>query len=103
MRASFGSQKMLLQRAGRVSSRGIMFASKSPIQVSALEPGVHVQCSIHSSLEGRGLGLAVVDKILREHGAKMSVVSAPGRARPFTLGSRLSKNSETTQQHGYRA
>jgi CheY-like chemotaxis protein len=36
-----------------------------------------------TKLEGRGLGLAVVEKILREHGAAMRVVCTPGRGTTF--------------------
>jgi two-component system, cell cycle sensor histidine kinase and response regulator CckA len=67
------------------SCRGIMFASRSPIQVLACHPRCKLGCSIHSSanLQGRGLGLAVVEKILREHGAERTVVSPPGCGTTF--------------------
>ncbi|HEY6344404.1 MAG TPA: ATP-binding protein [Bryobacteraceae bacterium] len=51
-----------------------------------MEPEVHARMFdpfFSTKLEGRGLGLAVVEKILREHGAAMSVVCTPGRGTSF--------------------
>jgi two-component system, cell cycle sensor histidine kinase and response regulator CckA len=50
-----------------------------------MEPEVHAQIldPFFTKLEGRGLGLAAVEKILRQHGAVMRVVRTPGRGTTF--------------------
>jgi signal transduction histidine kinase len=66
-----------------VSDRGIGIAPDD--QKRVFEKFVRIEAGLVHDVKGAGLGLALVDQIVRAHGGHVEVTSAPGEGSTFTL------------------
>jgi signal transduction histidine kinase len=66
-----------------IADTGIGIAADKVAQL--FQPFTQGDASLSRQYSGTGLGLALVDRIARLHGATVAVRSAPGRGSTFTL------------------
>ena len=78
----------ILIKAGKDESANTIFISVTDngggIPLDVLPNIFEAFCSTKGS-KGTGLGLAVVDKVVKEHGGKVEVESKPGKGTTFTI------------------
>jgi signal transduction histidine kinase len=66
-----------------VSDRGIGIAPRD--QKSIFEKFVRIETGLVHDVKGAGLGLSLVDQIMRAHGGRIELKSALGEGSTFTL------------------
>src|SRR5206468_8164409 len=66
-----------------VSDRGIGISPAD--QKRIFEKFVRVETGLVHNVKGAGLGLSLVDQIMRAHGGRVDVSSVPGEGSTFTL------------------
>ncbi|OGF04770.1 MAG: hypothetical protein A2W00_00580 [Candidatus Eisenbacteria bacterium RBG_16_71_46] len=66
-----------------VSDRGIGIATADQSRI--FEKFVRVEAGLVHDVKGAGLGLSLVDQIVRAHGGRVELVSSPGEGSTFTL------------------
>jgi len=86
-----------------VADRGIGISPRD--QKSIFEKFVRLETGLVHDVKGAGLGLSLVDQIIRAHGGRVEVHSTPGEGSTFTLvlpaaGGEEAERSEPRAQTG---
>lgn len=85
------AEKSALLRVAREGDRVMFAVADRGIGIAASEHArifrqfYRVDASLSSATAGAGLGLSIVDGIVREHGGEVRVVSAPGEGSTFAI------------------
>jgi two-component system sensor histidine kinase SenX3 len=66
-----------------VSDRGIGIAAADHHRI--FDPFYRTPAVVAAQIQGAGLGLSLVKRIVEAHGGRVSVASAPGRGSTFTV------------------
>jgi two-component system phosphate regulon sensor histidine kinase PhoR len=78
-----------------VADRGIGIPSRE--QKSIFEKFVRIETGLVHDVKGAGLGLSLVDQIIRAHGGRIELKSAVGEGSTFTLVLPVARGAEATR------